>query len=111
MSLLGVHGDDDCDARERGNIAPDLRERLDLDDILNERDLTLTQTRYEAMAQIFESINATSLLRIAKKYPILLALESDQLLKAKTKLETSLPYVDMEYLIEQRASGVDLFLR
>ena len=81
-----------------------------LDDILDQEDLQLAQTRFKDMIAIFPTLNTSTLTTVATKYPVLLALEGEKLRCAKLKIDTVIPYVDIEYLLDQSSPGLELFL-
>jgi hypothetical protein len=95
--------------------SPNLRPRVialpfDFDDILNEEGLSLTRDRYYEMKRIFSTLNSTVVQNVARTYPILLALQSQQLECAKNKIVENLPNVSFEYIFQQKSAGLEFFV-
>jgi hypothetical protein len=100
---------------QNSDVSPDSRPRIiqtpfGVEEFLNQDGVELTQKRFDEMTRIFNSMNSTTLTGLARNYPILLALESSSLLRAKNILSENIPYVDIEYLFEQKAAGLEFFI-
>lgn len=103
------------DAYNKPEMTPDSRPRIvftasHLEEVLDSDGVQLTQQRFQEMNRIFSTMNATDLEGLARSYPLLLALESSQLARAKSEIEINIPYVDIKYIFEQKAAGLEFFV-
>ena len=83
---------------------------FDYDEILSTEDAEEYRGRFRSLMALFPEISESDLRALVFTSPLLLALETESLQAAVSRLTHELPYINPNYVIAQRSCGIDLLL-